>query len=223
MNKLLLSPLSIFSFIFFFFISSIAYAGNLKQVRFTESELKALAGHYSTIVGYTYIRANGTQLTTRIKGKTVKLVKKSDGRIYPIYKVLGLIPISMGDISFSTKQVNKKFQIVMHSAKHKPQVAGEKFNPVPIPKTWRTRLGRYTAKVLKGKSGIKKIRLAIKNGVLVAFINKLKTPYPLLATSTNNLTSPSAGHNRDQPIKFMVVSKLFYLEYAQNKLELRKL
>ena len=203
------------------------YADSLKATNFTSSELKGLAGHYSTIVGYVHVRVNGQKVHTRIKGKTIILTKKNNGRIYPTYKLLGLFPIKLGDVSFATKNNKNKHQVIMFSKKkgkkESRMIAGEKFTPLAIPNVWKARLGSYKAKILTGKSGIKKIRLAIQNGVLVAFINKLKTPYPLLAKSNADLTSPSAGHNNDQPIKVTAVKKVLQLRYGSNSLVLTKI
>ena len=200
----------------------------IHPVDFTAQELKNIQGHYSTVYGYIYIQVHHKKVSTKVDGKYIQLIKKSDGRFYPKYKLLRLFPIHLGDMSFSLKNDHGKRQIVMHqiNKKGKPgkvKVVAQKFNATAIPKLWKQRLGKYKATRLKGKSKIKKIRLAIKRGVLVAYINKLKSPYPLLAQSSDKLYSPSAGHNKDRPIHIATMPKQLSLKYGNNRLILKKL
>ena len=219
---------TILSFILLLMPLELSAKAGLQAVEFSAQELKNIQGHYSTVYGYVYIQVNKKVVSTRIDGKYIQLIKKSDGRIYPRYKLLRLIPISLGKMSFSLKNDHGKNQIVMHeiNKKGKPkkaQIVAQKFKPVAIPALWKQRLGKYNATLLKGKSKIRKIRLALKRGVLVAYINKLKSPYPLLALSPSKLYSPSAGHNKDQPIHIATLSKQLSLKYGKNSLLLKKL
>ena len=213
-------------------IPGLSLAKQLQVVDFTPQELKTIQGHYSTIAGYVFINVAGKQVNTEINGRQIQLIKKSDGRIYPQYKLLRLFPISLGSASFSLKSNKKAIQIVMHSKdkKHRgktaitetTRVVAQKFTPLSIPQLWKQRLGAYKAVLIKGKSKIKKIRLAIKRGVLVAYINKLKSPYPLLALSANKLFSPTAGHNKDQKITIASLKNALRLSYGINQLMLTK-
>jgi len=195
---------------------------SLHPVNFSEQELKTIQGHYSTIYGYLYIQVNGKQVSTNFDGKYIQLVKKSNGHFYPRYKLLRLIPISLGSMSFSLSNNKGKKQILMHQHK-KTQIVAQKFTATVVPSLWKQRLGKYKATLLKGNSKIKKIRLAIKRGVLVAYINKITNPYPLLALSASKIFSPSAGHNNDQSISILANKKGLNLNYASNKLILKKL
>ena len=125
-------------------------------------------------------------------------------------------------MSFTIKKSKRgKIQILMHK-KNKVQVIAQKFISKPIPQTWKKRLGTYKATRIKGKANIKKIRLRIENGALVAFINNLKSPYPLIAHSSTQLTSPSAGQNNDRIIKISLARNSILLSYENNRLELKK-
>ncbi|MEE9327265.1 MAG: hypothetical protein V3U71_08200 [Cocleimonas sp.] len=200
----------------------------LQVVNFTAKELQNLKGHYSTVYGYVYIHVSGRHVSTNIDGKYIELFKKSDGHFYPKYKVLKLIPIDIGDMSFSLKDNKGKHQIVMHkkdkrTKKINVKTVAQKFNPVVIPAFWKTKLGKYKATLIKGKSKIKDIRLAVRKGVLVAFINKYKSPYPLLALSASKLYSPSAGHNKGRQIHIASSANKITLNYGKNSLMLNKL
>jgi hypothetical protein len=200
----------------------------LQVVNFTAKELQSLKGHYSTVYGHIYIHVSGRHVSTNIDGKYIELFKKSDGHFYPKYKLLKIFPIDIGDMSFSLKDKNGKHQIVMYKKDKKSNkvnlhTVAQKFNPVVIPHFWKSKLGKYKATLLKGKSKIKNIRLAVKKGVLVAFINKYKSPYPLLALSSSKLYSPSAGHNKGRQIHIASVANKITLKYGNNSLILNKL
>lgn len=213
--------------LFLLLIPGISVAKRLQTVDFTPQELKAIQGHYSTIAGYVFIEVRGKQVITEINEKQIELLKMSDGRIYPRYKLLNVVPIRLGSTSFSVKSNKDALQIVMHKKDKKnraetARIVAQKFTPLPVPKRWKQRLGFYRASLIKGKSKIEKIRLTIKRGVLVAYINKLKSPYPLLALSANKLFSPSAGHNKDQKITIASLKNALQLSYGINQLVLTK-
>ncbi len=220
--------------------SFVSAKANLQVVDFTAQELKNIQGHYSTIYGYVYINVKGKYVSSNFDGKHIQLVKKTDGHFYPRYKLLRIFPINISDVSFSLKvaqnKSQKKIQILMHQKKKKqspikalarlkdrPQTVAQKFIPLAIPQYWKQRLGAYKATRIKGDSNIKKIRLNITNGILVAYINNITKPYPLLATSTSKLYSPSAGHNKSQPINITSSNKTITLQYAKNTLLLNKI
>ncbi len=195
---------------------------SLHYVNFTTEELKNIQGHYSTVYGYLYIRVRGKQVNTRYNGKYIQLIKKSDGHFYPRYKFLWVFPIQIGNMSFSLKRSSRgKTQIVMHK-KNISRVVAQKFIAKPVPVAWKKRLGTYKATRIKGNANIKKVRLAIQNGVLVSFTNELTSPYPLVAKSDTQLTSPSAGHNNDRVIKISIAKHAIILGFESNKLKLIK-
>lgn len=213
--------------LFLLFAPQLSFAKRIYPVEFTPLELKTIQGHYSTIAGYVFIQVKGKQVSTEINGKKIQLIKKSDGRIYPQYKLLRLFPISLGSATFSVKPHKNGTRIIMYQNDKKRKtktvrIVAQKFNPLSIPKLWKQRLGHYKAVLVKGKSKIRKIRLAIKRGVLVAYINKLQSPYPLLALSTRQLFSPSAGHNKDQKITIASIKNKLSLKYGNNHLMLQR-
>jgi len=214
---------AIFSVFILLFTSSLIAKPSIQKTDFTTQELEALQGHFSTIYGYMYIRANGKNVGTKFDNKYFQLVKKTDGHFYPQYKLLRFIPISLGKMSFKVERTADKTQIKMFQPNKKNRVVAQKFMPKQIPSVWKKRLGNYQTTVIKGSSKIKKIRLTVKNGILVAYINKLSNPYPLIALSDSHIYSPSAGHNQDQAISIKANSQGLQLNYGNNGLLLKKL
>ena len=217
--------LSLFITLIYFLLAPLNLSANasLHHVNFTTEELKSIQGHYSTVYGYLHIRVRGKHVNTRYDGKYIQLIKKSNGHFYPRYKFLWIFPIRIGNMSFTLKKTSRgKTQIVMHE-KNTRKVVAQKFVEKPVPAAWKKRLGTYKATRLKGNANIKKVRLTIQNGVLVSFTNNLTSPYPLVAKSDTQLTSPSAGHNNDRAIKISIAQRSIILEYENNKLKLTKL
>ena len=194
----------------------------LHRVNFSIDELKNIQGHYSSIYGHIFIRVKGRHVSTRFDGKYIELIKKSNGHIYPRYKFLWVFPLSLGNASFTMKKSRSgEIRVLMHKQK-KAKIIAQKFTANAVTPVWKRRLGIYKAKRIKGKSTINQVRLALQNGVLVAFINQLKSPYPLVAHSNTQLTSPSAGHNNNRTIKIFITKNSILLEYENNKLALKK-
>jgi len=208
--------------ILFLIASFSVNAEALRAIHFSKEELSNIEGHYSTVYGYVYIQVRGRYVSTNIDGKHIQLIKKSNGRFYPKYKLLKVIPVNLGDMSFKLNNKKGKQQILMFEQNKSAKTVAQKFTPKQIPSLWKQRLGKYKATLVKGRSKIKQIRLAVKQGVLVAYINKISNPYPLLALSGNKIFSPSAGHNRKQSISISSRNKDLNLTYNNNNLILKK-
>lgn len=205
------------------FTSSLLAKPSIQKANFSAKELEALQGHFSTIYGYMYIRANGKKVGTKFDNKYFQLVKKTDGHFYPQYKLLRFIPISLGKMSFQVESTENKTQIKMFQPNKNTRIVAQKFTPKAIPSLWKKRLGNYKASVIKGSSNIRQVRLTIKNGILVAYVNKLSNPYPLIARADSTIYSPSAGHNQDQAISIQANAQGMHLSYGNNRLFLKKL
>lgn len=218
--KRIINFLSIF--IFLSLVNLNINAATLNNTHFSKQELFDIQGHYSTIYGYIYIQVRGKYASTNFDGKHIRLVKHSNGRFYPKYKLLSFIPVPLGDMSFELKNNNGKQQILMHEKNKQAVVVAQKFQVKTIPNPWKKRLGNYKAKSIKGNTGIKHIKLHIHRGILLAYINKTKNPYPLVALSNNQLFSPSSGANQKQALTILEHGGKLKLNYKQSKLELTK-
>ena len=177
-----------------------------KTPGFTAAELQQLRGHYSTSYGYYYVTSKNNVGITRSEGKRIYLIKHSDGRIYPVYKLLGFIPLKPSDTAFTLEQRRGRLMVIMHSIEKGKAVAeeiGEKFAPVKIGADWLRRTGRYKVRLVNGKSNLKTLHLKTKNHVFLASMNNDPTDYPFLpylkkikAAHTNSLYIPGSdeGH-----------------------------
>ncbi len=205
----------------FLLITSSSFAAPLHKVDFSADELQQFSGHYSSVFGYIHVQANGNKLTTFADGKRIYLVKKSDGKIYPVYKLLEIFPLKLGDISLSIKAVEGKQRVVLYE-KGESHLIAEKFNNRPIPNSWKPLLGQYQAEVVKGKSTIKTVHLKQINGVLLASINHGTTHYPLISLSPTHVSLPDTGNKKSLTIQIEIKNKDLYLKYKDNEIILRK-
>ena len=199
----------------------------LKKVAFTEAELNQLTGHYSTVFGYIVVQRHKQQGITRVDDKRIYLIKKSDQHIYAVYRLLGLIPVSEDDVSFTLKQERGRTVVILHTqdkqGKPYTEVVGEKFTPVAIPAVWRTRIGRYKVLSQTQKMPIKKITLRMKQKVLVAQINDDSEEYPLLPRSDNNAYIPGVGKQQNRQLQLKMQGDSYQLLIGDNIMQLERI
>ena len=198
--------------------SSSVFADN-ETVEFTPQEVRQLTGHYSTSYGYFHIRSNNGVVTTLAEGKRIYLRKKEDGLIYPVYKLLGLIPFAKDDMAFSMKWARGRQLVILHTQENGKKITsevGEKFTPIPLSKAWQQRVGQYKL-VSKSKPNTHlTFKLYIKNNLLIGIRSDDDTPYPLLPRSDTSAIIPGSdeGHLVDLTVKnnqlFLLVGKNSY-------------
>lgn len=199
----------------------------LREVAFTEAELKQLVGHYSTVFGYIVVHSHKQRGVTQADGKRFYLIKKSDKHIYAVYRLLGLIPISNNKISFTLKQAQGRTVVVLHAHDKKGQPVteevGEKFTPVPVSAVWRSRVRHYKVVSHSEKTELKTVRLRLKNHVLVAQINDDTREYPLLPRSDNSAYVPGLGEKQNQMLQLRTRNHAIQLLIGKNTMQLERL
>ena len=197
------------------------FADSLHKVAFSADELQQLSGHYSSVFGYVHIQAKNKKLSTVVNGKHIHLVKKSDGKIYPFYNMVGLFPISIGGISLSFQTINGKQNVTLYKDNEIHRVA-KQFTVRAIPASWKALLGHYHASVVKGKPGIKTVHLKQLNGVLLASINQQKDYFPLVPLSATQAFLPDTGNEKSVNLTIRIKDQNLHLAYANNEVVLRK-
>jgi hypothetical protein len=108
-------------------------------------ERQELTGVYATLFGTAKVAEKGDTLRAEVFGKTFNLVPRADGLVGLRYKLLGLIPISLGDlgyVGFSAATVSGR-HILLAASAGKNMLVGEKIEPVKVSDKWQGRVGAY--------------------------------------------------------------------------------
>ncbi len=233
---LLLKPSLIFSLLLT--LSPItSFASENPKVAFTSAELNQLKGHYATVFGYIVVHIHKGHGVTKVNGKRFYLIKRADGHIYPVYKLLGFIPLEQDDDSFTLKQKNGHQIVKIHgvndSGKPYHEVVGEKFTPVEPTAIWRERIGTYkvvastekntkkTSKAKQKKRSLKQVTLLEKNNLLFAKLDG-SPAFPVLPLSDTHVYLPGV-RNGEHTIRISIQGKLLRISTGKKVLTLKKM
>jgi CubicO group peptidase (beta-lactamase class C family) len=108
-------------------------------------ELRAYAGRYATVAGVVNIVAESDHLRTEVMDNSVRLVPRPGGRLGLKYKLLGLFPISLGELDHVeiARATIAGREILKAAMDGQEMLIGELIRPRPIPGKWLGRLGEY--------------------------------------------------------------------------------
>jgi CubicO group peptidase (beta-lactamase class C family) len=111
----------------------------------TREELHAYEGSYATLAGFGKMTADGDSLQAELLDQSFRLVPREDKKLQLQYRLLGLLPIDMGEIGQYglSRQLVAGHEILTVSDGEQEILVGEKIAPVPISAAWRQRVGQY--------------------------------------------------------------------------------
>lgn len=111
----------------------------------SDKELRDYAGEYATIAGHASLVTRSDDLKATFAGETFRLMPRQDKQLQLQYRLLGFIPIDLGELSrFGLKrEVVSGHELLYASDGIHRLLVGEKINPEPISPAWRRRLGSY--------------------------------------------------------------------------------
>jgi len=108
--------------------------------------LQVYAGHYATAFGLVTIKNKSGSLRAEALNRTFRLVPRVDGQLRAQYKLLGLLPINLGDLDHiglsHTTLAGRELLIARHGTQ--AALIGEKLTPAPVSDIWQRRVGAYT-------------------------------------------------------------------------------
>ncbi len=190
----------------------------------TISELEACTGWYATNVGLVKVTRKSDSLQALIMKKTITLVPHSDGQFGLKYKLLGLIPISLGQfdtvgISLASVETIAGRQVVKARFGNQEIVIGEKIKPVPIPEKWLKREGTY--EFINPDSSLlpDEIKLFVEEGLLVVecsvpFWHVTVIRFALMPVSDSEAIIAGLGRNMGETIRVVTVDGREMLYYS---------
>ena len=137
----------------------------------TAQARQAYVGYYDTLLGLARVSNSLGQLRAEVMGKTFRLEPRADGGLGLAYRVLGLFPVSLGDLDQVTlRRISVAGHDVLVARSHGVDLlAGEKVVAEPLGQEWLRRLGDYEI-VNAGDDAVlpDKIRLRSEDGLLIA-------------------------------------------------------
>jgi CubicO group peptidase (beta-lactamase class C family) len=135
--------------------------------------LERYVGDYDTPMGMIRIERDAQQLSVQAMGKHLRLAPTADGYTRLQYRLLGLIPINLGQLDkvvFTRHDTVDGQAWLLARNKGGFSLAGTQLPPLPIPAAWQQRLGQYN--YTGGDSYLAKdfkaLRLIEDAGLLVA-------------------------------------------------------
>ena len=135
----------------------------------SSQELQAYAGNYTTIGGTASLTPKSGYLQAELAGSSFRLVPREDRQLQLQYRLLGFIPIDLGELSrigIKRKLVDGHEILMATDGEHEMLVA-EKVTPVPVSAAWRSRLGRYQiVNIGDDVTMVDNIELREENGLL---------------------------------------------------------
>ncbi len=114
-------------------------------VPWPQNVLEDYVGYYATGLRVFTVHSKNGKLYTRLMGREVQLVLHPSGQFSVRYRLLGLIPIKLGQIErmkFSLISIQGRKVLVLHY-KGKRHLLGEKIESSPISEAWLKRIGEY--------------------------------------------------------------------------------
>lgn len=111
----------------------------------TKEELHAYEGNYATLAGLGKLTAHTDYLQADLLDKSFRLVPREDKKLQLQYRLLGLIPIDLEEISHYgiSRQLVAGHEILKASDGKQEMLIGEKVVPSPVSTAWQRRIGHY--------------------------------------------------------------------------------
>lgn len=149
----------------------------------SDEELGSYPGHYETIAGTAKVTRSGDSLNAELFGKRFDLIARGEGQLGLRYRLLGMLPVSLGalsEVGLSRSRIDGR-DVLYATTGSQNMLVGERVAPAPIPAVWKARFGDY--EVVNGDGDFtlpERVRLFERDGFLMleAEVPKL-SPIPL--------------------------------------------
>lgn len=135
--------------------------------------LRSYVGDYTTLAGLIHVALDGERLQVEAFGKQFDLIPRSDGRLGLRYRLLGFLPLSLGNldaIGLSLRQLDGR-DVLIANIGDQDMLLGERIHASPALGPWRKRIGRYEiANAGEDHTFVDRIALREDHGFLVVEI-----------------------------------------------------
>ena len=180
-------------------------------ITLTREELQAYEGYYDTFAGVMNANSDSDYLEIKAMNKTLRLIPHADGLFYFKYRILGLIPVSLGEwdnVGISHAIIAGRDILAAHGNGREWRI-GERIQPVPIPEKWLQRIGEYEI-VNRGDDVvfIDKVHLRQENSFLlidysVPFFSNDTATIAIAPVSDEEAVIYGLGRNKGETIRIV--------------------
>jgi hypothetical protein len=187
-----------------------------------QEALQAYEGRYATIAGVVNVTKKSDYLRAEVMDTALRLVPRADGLLGLQYKLLGLFPISLGQMDyggFSIARVAGR-DILKVRSQGRELLLGERINPVTVHEAWRKRIGEYVISNAGDDAVIvDKIRLRLDNGLLMVeyampVFDDKKMSLAIAPLSDSEALICGLGRNMGETIRVVTVGGEELLQYS---------
>ncbi|HYC42514.1 MAG TPA: hypothetical protein VEB70_05960 [Noviherbaspirillum sp.] len=193
-----------------------------REPSLSEEMLSLYPGHYETIAGTAKVTRSGDRLNAELFGKRFDLIARGDGQLGLRYRLLGMLPVSLGalsEVGLSRTRIHGR-DVLYATTGSQNMLVGEKVMPTPIPNVWKARLGDYD--VVNGDGDFtlpERVRLFERDGFLVLEATALKlspVPLTLIANAIDDaeLRILGVGRGKGETIRVVRVDGREYLAFS---------
>lgn len=196
----------------------------------SQEALQTYEGRYATIAGVACITKKSDYLQVEAIGTTLRLVPRPDGRLGLQYKLLGLFPISLGDLDqmgFSVARVAGR-DILKSYSDGQERLAGERIHPVPIFGRMSQIPGEYEV-INRGDDAVMmdNVRIRLDDGLLmvdftVPLFSGAKMSVAVTPLSDTEALTYGLGRDMGETIRVVTVGGEELLQYSGYLLRKKK-
>ena len=136
-----------------------------------EADLQALVGDYTTVAGYVRVTRDGTALQAEIAGRALQLIPMANGELRLRYQLLGLLPLSLGELdrlALQRRTVAGREVLVARIGQQTLPV-GERLPPAQPQPALAGFTGTYVPELAPGEYGtVSQVQVTLEHGRLLA-------------------------------------------------------
>lgn len=144
-----------------------------------EAELQALVGDYTTGAGFVHVTRNGAALQAEVAGQTLQLVPQAHGELRLRYRLLGLLPLSLGELdrlALSQRAIGGRTVLIGRIGTQEMRL-GERLPPATAQPALSAYVGTYVPELAPGEYGtVERVQVSLAQGRLLAQVTMRDEP-----------------------------------------------
>lgn len=144
-----------------------------------EADLQALVGDYTTGAGFVRVTRDGAALQAEVAGQTLQLIPQAHGELRLRYKLLGLLPISLGELdrlALSQRAIGDRTVLIGRIGTQEMRV-GERLPAAVAHPALAGYVGTYVPELAPGEYGtVDRVQVSLEHGRLLAQVTLRDEP-----------------------------------------------